>query len=249
MAEREPSDWREEFTTEELDTLLHQVPQAIQKSQDRSARAQTGYNDPDGDQYVYGAGMSRGVQKEMRALLSELPSYREMHAPRSLRTLTFIGNALIFPLRVGKQMPRNPRRVRLNYLPETRRELLEKTSNAKYAEAGLFGLDELSVPDQPAQLDDALSFLGESDLQATLFVPYYSSTPHAVGTMYFAPARLRGNHLEFTDPERLTYQVPVDGEERRVALSPVGGFADGDRPRTPVKLRQDPNRKDEATDE
>lgn len=249
MAEREPSDWREEFTTEELDTLLHQVPVAIQKSQERSARAHAGYNDPDGDQDVYGAGMSRGVQKEVRTLLSGLPSYREVHAPRSRRTLTFIGNSLIFPLRVGKQMPRNPRRVRLNYLSHARRELLGKTSNAKYDEPGLFGLDELPVPEQPAQLDDALSFLGASDMQATLFVPYYSSTPHGVGTMYFAPARLKGNHLEFTDPERITYQVPVEGKETPASLSVVGGFAEGDRPRTAVRLRRDPNKKDEATDE
>ena len=61
--------------------------------------------------------------------LSDLPSYREAKVPTTRRMLTFVGNTLIFAQRVGKQMPRNFRRVRLSYLPDSRRELLAKTSN------------------------------------------------------------------------------------------------------------------------
>lgn len=247
MAEQhERQDWRGEFAAEELSAIRRQVPHAIQRSQERSARAHTEYDDPDGDQDVYGAGMSRGVQKELRELLSTLSSYREMQVPRSRRTLTFLGDVLIFPLRVGKQMPRNHRRIRLNYFPESRRELLEQTSNTKYVDAGLFELDDPPGTEQPARLDDALTILGEGDSHARLFVPYYSSSPQGVGTMYFAPARLNGRFLEFTDPERLTYQVPVAGETSRAVLAPVGGFADGDRPRTAVKLRLRPVKKEDS---
>lgn len=243
--EYERQDWRGEFAAEELSAIRRQVPHAIQRSQERSARAHTEYDDPDGDQDVYGAGMSRGVQKELRALLSKLSSYREMQVPRSRRTLTFLGDALIFPLRVGKQMPRNHRRIRLNYFPESRRELLEQTSNTKYVDAGLFELDEPPGTEQPARLDDALTLLSERDTRAVLFVPYYSSSPQGVGTMYFAPARLNGRYLEFTDPERLTYQMTVAGEAPGAVLAPVGGFADGDRPRTAVKLRPRPTKKED----
>lgn len=244
--QHERQDWHGEFTAEELSAIRRQVPRAIQRSQERSARAHTEYDDPDGDQDVYGAGMSRGVQKELRPLLGSLSSYREMQVPGSRRTLTFIGDALIFPLRVGKQMPRNHRRIRLNYLPESRRELLEKTSNTKYVDAGLFELDERAGTEQPARLDDALTLLSEGDTRATLFVPYYSSSPQDVGTMYFAPARLNGRYLEFTDPERLTYQVSVAGDAPGAVLAPVGGFADGDRPRTTVKLRPRPTVKEDS---
>lgn len=244
--QHERQDWRSEFTAEELSVIRHQVPHAIQRSQERSARAHTEYDDPDGDQDVYGAGMSRGVQKELRPLLASLSSYREMQVPRSRRTLTFLGDALIFPLRVGKQMPRNYRRLRLNYLPESRRELLEQASNTKYVGAGLFELEESLGAEQPARLDDALTVLSQGGTRAALFVPYYSSSPQGVGTMYFAPARLDGRYLEFTDPERLTYQVTVADEAPGVGLVPVGGFADGDRPRTTVKLRPRPDMKEDS---
>lgn len=234
---QENRDWRSEFTAGELDAIRHAVPRAIQRSQERSARAQTEYDDPDGDQDVYGAGMSRGVQKELRVLLSHLASYHETQVPRSRRTLTFISNALVFPLRVGKQMPRNHRRIRLNYLPDSRRVLLERTSNTEYVDTGLFEPEEPLDSGQPARLDDVLAFLSQGARRVALFVPYFSSTPQDVGTMYFAPAALNGRHLEFTDPEHLTYQVSIAGGTAQPALVPVGGFADGDRPRTPVKLR------------
>lgn len=230
-------DWRDEFTQEELSAIRREVPHAINSSQERSARAHTEYGDPDGEQDVYGAGMSRGVQKELRTLLASFPSYHEVQVPRSRRTLTFLGDALIFPLRVGKHMPRDHCRIRLNYLSETRRELLEQTSNTKYVDAGLFELDEARGVEEPARLGDALTALSEGDKRATLFVPYYSSSPQGVGTIYFAPARLSGHYLALTDPERLTYQVPVVGKVPPAVLAPVGSFAEGDRPRTSVKLR------------
>lgn len=243
--QHERQNWRSEFTAEELAVIRLQVPHAIQRSQERSARAHTEYDDPDGDQDVYGAGMSRGVQKELRGRLSQLDAYRERPVPRSRRTLTFLGDALIFPLRVGKQMPRNHCRIRLNYFPESRRELLQQTSNSKYSDAGLFELDDLAC-EQHARLDDALTVLSASGTRAMLFVPYYSSTPQSVGTIYFAPARLSGRYLEFTDPERLTYQVPVQGEAPRTVLAPVGGFAEGVRPRTTVKLRPRPTKREDG---
>lgn len=64
--------------------------------------------------------------------------------------------------------------------------------------------------------------------------------------MYFAPARLDGRYLKFTDPERLTYQVPHAGKKREAVPVPVGGFADGDRPRTTVKLRPRPTGKEDS---
>lgn len=244
IGQHERQDWRGEFTREELSAIRREVPHAIQRSQERSARAHTEYDDPDGDQDVYGAGMSRGVQKELRTLLANFPSYREVQVPRSRRTLTFLGDALIFPLRVGKQMPRNHRRIRLNYLSESRRELLAQASNTKYVDAGLFELDEALGVEQPARLGDALAALSEGDTRATLFVPYYSGSPQGVGTIYFAPAQLNGRYLRFTDPERLTYQVPVAGETPAAVLAPVGSFAEGDRPRTTVKLRPRPVEKE-----
>ena len=236
------NDWHDEFQPAELAALRERIPVAIQRSQDRSARAHEAYDDPDGDQDVYGAAMARGVQKELRSLLSDLPSYRESRAPSTRRMLTFVGNALIFPHRVGKQMPRNFRRVRLSYLPDSRRELLSKTSNVKYSDPGLFDIGDVLETDQPASLEDALSHVELAVPRTTLFVPYYSSTPQGVGTIYFAPARLNGRYLEFADPERLAYEhSPSSVDVPRTMLKPVAGFNSGDRPRTSVKLRQRPS--------
>jgi hypothetical protein len=233
------NDWRNEFQTEDLAAIRDRVPQAIQRSQDRAARAHAEYADPDGDQDVYGVGMARGVQKELRSLLSNLASYREMQVPKTRRVLTFVGDALIFSQRVGKQMPRNYRRIRQSYLPDSRRELLEKTSNVKYSDPGLFDIEDMLGGDHPASLEDVLAHVGSAIPRTTLFVPYYSSTPHGVGTIFFAPARLNGRYLEFTDPERLVYQQkPVTVEQPRGGPRPVNGFADGERPRTGVRLRK-----------
>lgn len=240
MAQRPDSDdWRSEFQPAEFAALCEGIPAAIQRSQDRSARAQAAYGDPDGDQDVYGAAMGRGVQKELRAELSDVPSYREVKVPGTRRVLPFIGSALIFALRVGKQMPRDFLRVRMSYLPDSRRELLAETSNVKYVDPGLFGVGDVQGGDQSAWLADALGHLELSVPRPMLFVPYYSSTPHGVGTVYFAPAQLVGRYLEFSDPKRLTHvrgPLLVDGS--LTTLKPVTGFNRGERPRTPVKLRQ-----------
>jgi len=239
MEEPDRLDWRAEFSDEQLSAIRSAIPTAIHDSQERSARAHTEYADPDGDQDVYGVGMSRGAQKELQAVLKNLDGYREQRVEGTRRSLTYVGDALIFLQRVGRKMPRNHRRFRLSYLPEQRRELLEKTSNVKYTEPGLFELPE-EEPDEAANLSDVLDIVGDLG-RVTLFVPYYSSTPFAVGSMFWAPARLRGHHLEFTDPERLTYvKEPAAKETKREAPRAAGGFAEGDRPRTSAKLRPRP---------
>lgn len=239
MEESERPDWREEFSDEELAAIRSAIPTAIHASQERSARAHTEYADPDGDQDVYGVGMSRGAQKELQAVLKGLDSYREQRVQGTRRTLTFVGDTLLFLQRVGKKMPRNHRRFRLSYLPEQRRELLEKTSNVKYTEPGLFDLPQ-EEGDEAANLSDVLDIVGDAG-RVTLFVPYYSSTPFSVGSMFWAPARLRGRYLEFTDPERLTYvKEPAAKQQKREAPRPAAGFAEGERPRTSAKLRPRP---------
>jgi hypothetical protein len=239
MDEPNRLDWHSEFSDEQLAAIRSAIPTAIHDSQERSARAHTEYADPDGDQDVYGVGMSRGAQKELQAALKSVDGYREQRVEGTRRSLTYVDNTLIFLQRVGKKMPRNHRRVRLSYLPEQRRELLEKTSNVKYTDPGLFDLPE-EEPDQTANLSDVLDLVGNSG-RVTLFVPYYSSTPFAVGSMFWAPARLRGHHLEFTDPERLSYaKEPAAMETKREAPRATGGFAEGNRPRTSAKLRPRP---------
>lgn len=239
MQEAERRDWREEFSDDELAAIRSAIPTAIHASQERSARAHTEYADPDGDQDVYGVGMSRGAQKELQTALKGLDSYREQRVQGTRRTLTFVGDSLLFLQRVGKKMPRNHRRFRLSYLPEQRREMLEKTSNFKYTEPGLFEPPQ-GEGDEAASLSDVLDIVGDVG-RVTLFVPYYSSTPFSVGSMFWAPARLRGRYLEFTDPERLTYvKEPAAKQNKRAAPRPAAGFAERDRPRTSAKLRPHP---------
>lgn len=239
--ESDNRDWRSEFTPENLTAMCRAVPQAIQNVQERSARAHAGYADPDGDQDVYGIGMARGGPKELQALLSTLPNYREVRVQRTRRTLTYLDDGLIFLHRVGKQMPRNHRRVRLNYLPDERRELFRQTSNKKYVEPGLFYLPD-DGEDESATLGDVLAALGDARKTPILFVPYYSSTPFAVGTMYLAPARLNGHYLEFSDPERLEYvKAPAADNQKNQTPRRAGGFAGSERPRTDAKLRPRPD--------
>jgi hypothetical protein len=241
-------DWRSEFDEDELAMLRRAIPEAIHRSQQRSARAHAEYQDPDGDQDVYGVGMARGAQKELQALIKELPSYREQRVAGTRRTLTYVGNRLVFLQRVGKKMPQNHRRYRPNYLPDSRREMFEATSNTKYTEpGGLFELpqDAANPDDDAARLADVLDVVADPGSKVTLFVPYYSSTPFSVGTIYWAPARLNGRYLEFTDPERLTYtKEPAQAAPKHQKPRRAGGFADGERPRTETKLRRRPEEKE-----
>jgi hypothetical protein len=238
MQDSESRDWRSEFTPENLAAVRAAIPQAIQNVQERSARAHTEYADPDGDQDVYGIGMARGGPKELQALLSKLPNYREERVQGTRRTLTYLEDGLIFLQRVGKKMPRNHRRLRLNYLPDDRRALFRRTSNKKYLEPGLFDLPEDDTADEAATLTDVLAVMGEARRTPILFVPYYSSTPLVVGTMFLAPARLSGHHLEFSDPERLEYvKAPAESEPKKQTLRKAGGFAGSERPKTDAKLR------------
>ncbi|MES2865366.1 MAG: hypothetical protein V4703_01160, partial [Actinomycetota bacterium] len=72
-----------------------------------------------------------------------------------------------------------------------------------------------------------------------MFVAYFSRTPFALGQMYFAPAQLRGNYLEFSDPESVVYRrtgstaAAATGEAAKAARR----FAAGERPRTTTRLR------------
>ena len=242
MQDSESRDWRSEFTSANLEAVLAAIPQAIHNVQDRSARAHTEYADPDGDQDVYGIGMARGGPKELQALLSKLSDYREERVQGARRTLTYLEGGLIFLQRVGKKMPRNHRRVRLNYLPDDRRALFRRTSNKKYVEPGLFDLPEDDTADEAATLTDVLAVVGEARKTPILFVPYYSSTPLAVGTMFLAPARLNGHHLEFSDPQRLEYvKAPSEGATTKQAPRKAGGFAGSERPKTDAKLRPRPD--------
>lgn len=242
MSDQEQLDWKSEFTDDELQVLRSALPQAVHACQDRSARAHTEYADPDGHQYIYGNGMARGVPKDLQPLLKDLSSYREESVSGTRRTLMFVGEALVFPMRVGKKMPRNHRRIRLNYLPDGRRELLRSTSNTKYRDEGLFDLPAAHTPDDDiAQLSDVVRMLRDFTGPVTLFPAYYSSTPFSVGTIFWGPARLSGNYLEFTDPERLTYQkIPAAAQPEQHKPRPAGGFADGERPRTQARLRPRP---------
>lgn len=232
--------WHSEFSDGDLAAVRAAIQDSIRVGHERSSRAQTEYADPDNDQDVYGAGMARAVQKEMSSRLASLDSYREEFTPGSRRKLLFVDEALIFPHRVGQSMPRNHLRIRLNYLPDNRRALLTKTSNVKYLPDGLF---EVPTPatDEPASLADVLAAVEASSPPVTLFVPYYASTAAGVGSVYWGPARLSGNHLEFASPERITLErVPPTAISAPARITPtVPGFASAERRRAPVRLRKE----------
>lgn len=240
MQETSDLDWRSEFTSADYRLLGQVIPQAIHACQDRSARAHTEYSDPDDHQYLYGNGMARGVQKDLQPLIAGLGSYREETVPGTQRKLLFVGRSLLLPLRVGKKMPKNHLRIRLNYLPDARRELLTSTSNKKYLGPSLFELPPKEDPvDDVAQISDVLRILDQFDGPVTLFPAYYSSTPLTVGQMYWGPARLNGHYLEFTDPDRLNYRkVPSSAETAQTKPRATGGFGTSERPRTHTRLRK-----------
>lgn len=237
MIEFPTRSWHTEFAPPDLETVRNAIPAAINESQTRSTRAHLAYDDPDGDQHVYGAGMARGVQKELARMLSGLPSFRRATIDGTPRELLFIGRILLFPIRVGKKMPRNIRRVRIPYLPDGRRSVFAKAGMHKYDEPGLFDAD----PTEPrsAKVEDVINYIAGIE-RDSLIVPYYSSTPDGVGSIYWAPARLAGrNYLEFSDPESLTYvsRPSVTRAIKVPSRTAASTFADGTRPRTLTKLR------------
>lgn len=234
-----PGTWDSEFSPRDLTAIRAAIPDAIRAGHERSSRAQTEYDDPDGDQDVYGAGMSRAVQKELASLLEGLESYRVEYTSGSRRKMLYVGNALLFPHRVGKRMPRNHCRIRLSYLPEQRRDLLTRASNTKYLEPGLFEMAVENTNEIPS-LAEVLETVAASSRAVTLFVPYYSSTADGIGSIYWGPARLNGKYLEFTTPERLTLERgPVRTKSAATPVVPVvPGFASKQREPTPVRMRQ-----------
>jgi hypothetical protein len=237
-ATHDPS-WYADFAVGDREAIERAVPLALHLCQERTARAHTEWADPDGEQDVYGVGMSRGAPKELQAQLKGLDSYREVRVPGTRRALVFVDGKLVFLHRVGKLMPRKYHHIRLPYLPDSRRELFTTTSDTKHVPQGLFELPESE--DGVATFSDVLAILGDSAKPNTLYVPYYSSTPTGIGAIYWGPARLVGHYLEFTEPKRVTYvSVPTAAESALVAVRVADGFADGDRPRTTTKLRPRP---------
>lgn len=232
-------DWRSEFTESALSALRIVLPEAINAAQVRSSRAHTEYQDPDDHQYIYGVGMAHGAPKECQARLRLLRGYSDRPVPRSTRVTMHLGNHLIHVQRVGSKMPRNHLRVRLSYLSESRRDSFARASNDKYAQPPAVPLFTLPSDDALATLDEAAASASTHD--GALFVAYYSSTPFALGKMYFAPAQLKGSYLEFTDPEPLIYRrTGVSAPAETTEARPVARrFASGERPRTSARLRDE----------
>lgn len=231
--------WHSEFSDGDLEAVRIAISAAILAGHERTARAQTEYEDPDGDQDVYGVGVARAVQKELAERLALLDSYREEFTPRSRRKMIYIGDALLFPHRVGKSMPRDIHRFRLNYLSERRRDLLTIASNVKYgANDALF---EFSSDAGPlfASIEELLESVEAASPKVTLFVPYYSSTPAGIGSAYWGPARLIGNYFEVAAPEKVTLdRLPMSSTEPATPVAPaVLGFAAEQRQPTRVRLR------------
>lgn len=235
--------WHGEFTDDGLSAVRHAIPLGIQRSQTRSANAHTAYGDKDGDRHVYGAGMARGVYKELVELLNEVPGFREVEVEGSRRKLIAIDNVHLYPLRIGAKMPRNHKRVRISYMPDQRQEMFRRSSTTKFDEPALFDDPHSLGLDEPANINEALAHQERIDERKALLVAYYSCTPTGVGSIYWAPAKLSGTHyLEFTEPESLMYVVESEKSTAqsttRVAASKT--FADGIRPHTATKLRITP---------
>ncbi len=240
---RHDPNWYADFADGDREAIAQAIPRALHLCQERAARAHTEWADPDGDQDVYGVGMSHGAPKELQVQLKELPSYREVRVPGTRRALVFINDKLVFLHRVGKLMPRKYHHIRLSYLPEARRELFAKTSDTQHVPQGLF--DMLQPQDDVATFSDVLAVLGDAAKPDTLYVPYYSSTPTGIGAIYWGPARLVGHYLEFTEPRRLTYvSTPTTAEAVPTELRSAGGFAAGQRPRTTTRLRPRPDERE-----
>ena len=234
----ELGNWREEFTKEQLTLLRRALPEGINAAQERSSRAQTEYRDPKGHHFIYGTGMARGAQDECQRRLQELSAYSERPVPRSTRVTMHVGGHLIHIQRVGKRMPNDHLRVRLPYLSDGRRDQLNDASNDAYAAAAAPSLFEMpQEEDVFATLEEA-NEVARATCGGGLFVAYYSSTPFGLGRMFFGPAVLRGNYLEFSDPEPLVYRR-TGSTTATVPAATVKRFAAGERPRTTTKLRND----------
>lgn len=234
--------WHGEFNDENLSAIRLAIPLGIQRSQTRSANAHTAYGDKDGDKYVYGAGMSRGVYKELVNLLSDLPGFREVEVEGSRRKLIAVDDVHLYPLRIGAKMPRNHKRVRISYMPQQRQEMFRGSNTAKFDEPALFEDLRLGL-NEPASISEALAHQERTSAGKALLVAYYSCTPAGVGSIYWAPAKLSGTHyLEFISPESLIYvrdsEKGASHSVPKVAASKT--FADGTRPRTATKLRMTP---------
>ena len=232
--------WHQEFSTEDLAVLHEAIPSAIQRAQARSSRAHLAWEDPDGDHHVYGAGMARAAQKELKDLLRDLPSFREQLVEGTARKLLFVGDTMIFPIRVGKKMPRNILHVRVSYMPDGRRNIFTVAGMSKYDGPALFDVLSDEEAEEAAKIGDAFQRLASEVGRESLIVVYYSSVPDGVGSIYWAPAKLSGkNYLDFTDPESLTFATQPSA--RVTAATPASKaaktFADGQRPRTSAKLR------------
>ncbi|OOP63125.1 hypothetical protein BMF89_07505 [Arthrobacter sp. SRS-W-1-2016] len=247
MTQHPARPWHGEFSDESLSAVRHAIPLGIQRSQTRSANAHAAYGDKDGDKYVYGAGMSRGVYKELVELLSEVPGFREVEVEGSRRKLIAIDNVHLYPLRIGAKMPRNHTRVRVSYMPEQRQEMFRRSNTTKFDEPALFDNLHSPSPDEPASISEALAHQHLIDEGKALVVAYYSCTPAGVGSIYWAPAKLSGtHHLEFLSPESLAYVVESASSTAQSATRIVASktFADGTRPRTATKLRTTPKAPD-----
>lgn len=243
MTQHPARPWHGEFTDGNLSAVRHAIPLGIHRSQIRSANAHTTYGDKDGDKYVYGAGMSRGVYKELVELLGEVPGFREVEVEGSRRKLIAIDNIHLYPLRIGPKMPRNHTRVRISYMPEQRQEMFRGSNTTKFHEPALFDDLHSSSPDEPASISEALAHQDRIDDRKPLVVAYYSCTPAGVGSIYWAPAKLSGTHyLEFLSPESLTYVVESESStaQSTTGVAASKTFADGTRPRTATKLRITP---------
>lgn len=233
----EHRNWRDEFTEGQLSLLRVALPEGINAAQERSSRAQTEYRDPKGHHYIYGTGMARGAQDECQQRLQSLRAYSERPVPRSSRVTMHIGDHLIHIQRVGKRMPNNHLRVRLNYISEARRDQLTAASSETYASAPQTPMFEMPEEDVFATLEEADS-VARTAAAGVLFVAYFSSTPFGLGQMYLAPAQLRGNYLEFSDPEPLVYRRTGSTAQLAAPLETTKRFAVGERPRTTTKLRK-----------
>lgn len=234
---RETRDWRDEFTKAQLNQLRVALPEGINAAQERASRAQTEYRDPKGHNYIYGVGMARGAQDECQQRLVSLSAYSERPVPRSTRVTMHLGDHLIHVQRVGMKMPNDHLRVRLNYISEARRDQLTTASSDVYAATPHPPLFEIPDEDVFATLEEADGAARSSGLGA-LFVAYYSSSPFGLGQMFLAPAQLRGNYLEFSDPEPLVYRRTGLTAAAESAPKPATKrFAAGERPRTTTTLR------------